>query len=582
MADGILARVTTSSLTARDLGARGSRTEIAGPDPAGPVPESAASVLASAVTWWESRAREAGLSGAWLDVATAVDSLIPAVALTHAPSSTIDGSTSSEALGTAYVAALTSEVRVRHGRHYTPPDLAGHLWAMTREALGLPSHASVLPGLVRDRASGAGALLLPALREHVIASAHTDPQLTLAALPSLIEGTDADPNAVWLANVVLAAEALPLLAAVPASRRRPFAPLVSCGDGLLGERRPARVEIQNPPYGRVRLVPEERRRWQHVLYGHANLYGLFMGAALEDLDEVGVLAALVPTSFTSGLYFSKLRETLSRQAPLRSTTFVAARDGVFPNVLQETCLTVFSRRRSRSTTIATVNGHVQKVARVKSPRGAAPWLLPRRPDDAPTAAVAARLPLRLAELGYRCSTGPLVWNRRRPDLSARAGRGRVPIVWAADIDGGRLHRDRARNDLRYIRVRPSDERFLVLDRPAVLVQRTTAPEQARRLVATFLSEADLAAWGGRVVVENHVNVLRADQGDAPLDGATLARVLGTWTLDRVIRSFSGSVALSAYEIESLPFPDRQVLRTWNGLEGDDLERAVALAYRPAD
>ena len=84
--------------------------------------------------------------------------------------------------------------------------------------------------------------------------------------------------------------------------------------------RPARVEVQNPPYGRVRLDAEEREKWSHVLYGHANLYGLFIGAALEDLDETGVLAALVPTSFTSGLYFSKLRETLLRSAPLRSTS----------------------------------------------------------------------------------------------------------------------------------------------------------------------------------------------------------------------------------------------------------------------
>ena len=163
-----------------------------------------------------------------------------------------------------------------------------------------------------------------------------------------------------------------------------------------------RVEIQNPPYGRVRLSGEERERWAHVLYGHANLYGLFVAAAEEDLDGEGVLAALVPTSFTSGLYFSRLRETLAKRTPLRSTTFVAARDGVFANVLQETCLAVFTRRRTQSTAISTINGHVQSVARVKAPRTGLPWLLPRRPDDAPTAAAAARMPLRLADLGYRC------------------------------------------------------------------------------------------------------------------------------------------------------------------------------------
>jgi adenine-specific DNA-methyltransferase len=406
-----------------------------------------------------------------------------------------------------------------------------------------------------------------------------DAQMTLAALPSLIEGTDADPNAVWLANVVLAAEALPLLAAVPASRRHPFAPLVACEDGLLTGRRPARVEVQNPPYGRVRLDAEERERWSHVLYGHANLYGLFIGAALEDLDDAGVLAALVPTSFTSGLYFSKLRETLSAQAPLRATTFVAERDGIFANVLQETCLTVFSRRRSRWTTIASVNGHVEPVARVKSPRGGEPWLLPRRPDDAPTAASAAALPLRLADVGYRCSTGPLVWNRRQEDLAAHRSGEAVPVVWAADIDGGKVHRDPARDDLRFIRLQENDERVLVLDQPAVLIQRTTAPEQIRRLVVADLSDQSLQEWGGRVVVENHVNVLRPTVDEPILTRATLVAALSTVTMDRVIRSLSGSVAVSAYEIESIPFPEEETLSTWNALTGQALEHAVAFAYR---
>ena len=300
----------TIPLRARDLGARGSRGEVAGPDPAGPVPQDAAAILAAVPGWWACLAHEAGLSGNWLDVSVAVASPPPEPALRAEPERDISIWTAAEALGAAYVGALSPQVRARHGRHYTPADLASHLWSMTRRALSLTPRASRLPGLVRDRACGAGALLLPPLREHVRASARTDAEVALTALPSVIEGIDADPNAVWLANVILAAEALPLLAAVPASRRRPFPALARRGDGLEPCEQPARVEMQNPPYGRVRLTTDERDRWGHVLYGHANLYGLFIAAALDGLDADGVLAALVPTSFTSGLYFSRLRGTL--------------------------------------------------------------------------------------------------------------------------------------------------------------------------------------------------------------------------------------------------------------------------------
>lgn len=564
---------------ARDLGARGSRGEVAGPDPAGPVPEAAAAVLASVPGWWAALAGEAGLSGDWLDVSVAVASPSPAVAYGAEPEPGITVEMSGEGLGAAYAAALSPQVRARHGRHYTPPDLAGHLWSMTRRALLLGPRSVRLPGLVRDRACGAGALLLPPLREHVRGSARTDAEVALAALPSVIEGVDADPNAVWLANVVLAAEALPLLAAVPASRRRPFPALARRGDGLASCDRLARVELQNPPYGRVRLTPDERDRWSDVLYGHANLYGLFIAAALHELDADGVLSALVPTSFTSGLYFSRLRETLSRQAPLREAAFVAERNGVFSNVLQETCLVTFTRRHARRTAIVSLNGHAENVARVRSPRGSGPWLLPRRADDAPTAAAAAGFPLRLADVGYQCSTGPLVWNRRKPDLRSLHVPGSAPIIWAADIDSGQLHRDKVRDEMRFLRLRDNDEQVMVLGQPAILVQRTTAPEQSKRLVIAELSEVALREWGGRVVVENHVNVLRPRVERPLLDREKLAAVLSANSLDRAMRSLAGSVAVSAYELESLPFPDASTLSRWNTLSGGDLLRAIAEAYR---
>ncbi len=233
---------------------------------------------------------------------------------------------------------------------------------------------------------------------------------------------------------------------------------------------------------------------------------------------------------------------------------MASRDGVFADVLQETCLAVFDRRRARKTTIYSVNGHVSEVARVASPRGALPWLLPRRPDDAPVAATAAALPLRLAQVGYRCSTGPLVWNRRADDLVAVARKGALPVIWAADIDGGALHRDRKRDGLRYLRLGGNDDQVLTLHEPAVLVQRTTSPEQSRRLVAAELTEEALKSWGGRVIVENHVNVLRPTVPKPLLSLRTLTAVLTSDALDRVMRSLSGSVAVSAYELEAMPLP----------------------------
>ncbi len=567
-------------MAVRELGARGSRASIDGVSTAADLPDGAAAVLAAVPQWWAARAVAAGLSGRWLDVFRAVD--VPPLALPDVePSLAVDAAATGEQLGNAYVLALTPQVRARHGRHYTPPELATRLWTMTRRALGHTASPRRLTGLVRDPACGAGALLLPPLREHLSALRRADPQMALVHVSSVVEGVDADPAAVWLANIILAAEALPILAAVPEARRRPLPALASVGDGLAPPGRLARAVVMNPPYGRVRLDPAERVRFAPFLYGHANLYGLFLAAGLQSLDDKGVLSALVPTSFTAGRYFANLRQALAEAAPLREVTFVAERDGVFTGVLQETCLATFTRTKPRKTAVASSNGHLTQVANVISPRGAGPWLLPRRSDDAHVAAAAQAMPLNLAKAGWRVSTGPLVWNRRREDLYALPAPARFPVLWAADIDGGHLHRDRARDLMRYLHTASdADRATMTLSEPAILVQRTTAPEQTRRIVAVELNADVLAEWGGAVVVENHVNVLRPTSSSPALTRATLARALATPTMDRLMRCLAGSVAVSAYELESLPLPEADVLATWEALTADELSAAVAAAYRP--
>lgn len=580
LVDAGLSRVSASIPAARPLGSRGSRNEVSGGGPS-EVAGAAMSALSVIPAWWAAQAIAAGLSGPWLDFNWAIQGNMRFVLPVAVQADEQVCLQSPEQVGAAYVAALTPAARARHGRHYTPPELASHLWAMARNSLRLSPKNQRLTGLVLDPACGAGALLLPALREHLHASHAQDPVETLATLPDFIRGTDTDPAAVWVANVVLAAEMLPTLARIPAAQRMPMPTLCHVGDGLGPAANPAKTVVMNPPYGRVRLSPDERDRYAHVLYGHANLYGLFIASAVESLDENGVLAALVPTSFTSGRYFSNLRAHLGNRAAMSAVMFVEDRSGVFTSVLQETCLATFERRKRMRTQISSLGSAKTAIASVKIQKSGAPWLLPRRSDDASIAAAASAMTSSIGSLGWRASTGPLVWNRRSDDLYDGWTLSRTHIVWAADLDGGVLHRDSARDSMRYLELRvKSDLKVMVLDQPAVLVQRTTAPEQARRLVAAHLSKDWLAEWGGRVTVENHVNVLRPAVADPVLTVEAMTRLLATKTIDQVVRSISGSVALSAYELESIPLPHHDVVRSWNDLQGAALEAAVAAAYRP--
>lgn len=568
-----------ATLQDRPLGARGSRRIISSAETSSELSPTASAVLAALPSWWSARAEAAGLTGDWLDVTMAVNAL-PPFSMSDLPQLEEEwGALSGEEVGQAYVEALSAATRARHGRHYTPVELSSHLWSQARLAIGMGGQrAKVLPGLVRDPACGGGALLLPALREHLRASTDLDPRMVLAGLPRLVEGIDNDPAAVWVANLVLAAEMLPTLARLPEKHRRPLPALCHVGDGLAPVENPARVVVMNPPYGRVKLSEVERARFTDFVYGHANIYGLFMAAATQGLDEEGSLAALVPTSFLAGKYFSPLREYFSSNFRLREMAFVEKRSGVFSSVLQETCLATFTPKKIRRATVTSLrDGQNHKVARVPVPRGSEPWMMPRKSDIAAVSAAASQMPLNLTSAGWKVSTGPLVWNRRVDDLNDKTG---VPVIWSADFDGGVLHTDARRSAMRYLTVRSEkDRRTMTLRQPAVLVQRTSAPEQIRRLTSIHLTESDLADFGGSVVTENHVNVLRPATSEPALSMELLNRLLQSQALDAVARCISGSVALSAFELSALPLPDAEILAEWEELEDQALTAAVSRAYR---
>ncbi len=530
-------------------------------------------VLSRIPEWWRRRAAAAGLPPEWRAWELALDR--PPVAIEEGVSTLLEESP--HELGEAYIDALEPATRLQHGRHYTPALLAEALWS---EVLAV---GAADDGPVVDPAAGAGALLIPPLRRFVRAA--RNPEEALAEVAERFGGTDLDPIAVWLGNAILAAELLPLWVRLPPHERGPLPRLLLAGDGLATAIDRPQTIVMNPPYGRVRLSPCARERWQSTLYGHANRYALFLHAAVERVRPGGVVAAVIPTSFLGGAYFQRLRGFLVREAPLVRLAFVDTRAGVFAgDVLQETCLAIFQKAASSrevACSQVTING---ASARLDLPRALLPrtltdrpWVLPRTPIDSGLIQKAAQLDARLSDYGWKASTGPLVWNRHKSQIDSAYRGGAVPILWAADLERAVVRRAAAREAQRWIVLRPKDD-FMRLTEPAILVQRTTAPEQPRRLVVATLDLATLAEWGGAVVVENHVNVLRCSIADSALSSALLQRLLNTETFDRLYRCLTGSVAVSAYELDALPMPPPDVLRSWSGLSVAKLHAAVAGYY----
>ena len=460
-------------------------------------------------------------------------------------------------LGRLYTGLLPDSQRRALGAYYTPPALAERLLALISQ-----SGFDWTKGKIIDPSCGGAAFLVPLARKILAESRLRTPDQKLNLIEDRLSGIDLDPAAAWLSMALLDLELMETCVAAG----RPLRSLVKVEDALsCRATEQYDLVIGNPPYGKVGLSEEQRKRFKTSLFGHANLYGLFTHLAVRFARPGGLMAFVTPTSFLGGEYFKNLRSMLSLSAPLERVDFVTAREGIFDNVLQETMLAVFGklpRPFSSTVHVSSVECSPEGAARIESvgtaetpPQGGAAWLLPRNETHVNLIRRFTHLKHRLSDYGFDVSTGQLVWNRHKEQLSASFRPGCFPIIWAEAVnpDGSFRFQAARRTHLPYLMLRDQQE-WLVNSEPCILVQRTTAKEQKRRLVAALIPNSFLCEYPG-YVVENHLNMIYSRSPRNKIALRTILALLNSSALDEGFRCINGSVAVSAYELNSLPLPD---------------------------
>ena len=498
--------------------------------------------------------------------------------------STLEPLAAAYLISVTYTAMLPGGLRSKLGAYYTPPPLAERLVAMATRAGVNWRSCHVL-----DPACGGGAFLSAVAMPILQAASGKSPAMRLADIEARLRGFEIDPYAAWLSQIFLEATVLPLC--LGAGRR--LAVVVEVRDSLNASEPKDKDDqydlvIGNPPYGKVSLPPKQRERYRRSLYGHANLYGLFTDLAVRFARNGGIVAYVTPTSFLAGEYFKSLRALLVETARPLNIDFVSVRKGVFDDALQETMLATYRKTGVylKPPTVHFLSPNEDDTLTAEPggnfdlPKGGGPWLVPRSREQAQLVARVRAMPHRLKDYGYEICTGPLVWNRHKDQLASKPGKNTFPLVWAESVtpDGRFQFRADKRNHEPYFKPRPGDD-WLITRKPCVLLQRTTAKEQQSRLIAAELP-AEFLHEHRAVVIENHLNMIRPLNGRPAVSAAVLARLLNNPIVDRAFRCLSGSVAVSAYELENLPLPSPEDLaRLLAGNSGRDaIEQACGLLY----
>lgn len=479
-------------------------------------------------------------------------------------------------LGNLYTAILPETIRTTGGMFYTPPALTSRLISKAQEHGVDWKSATII-----DPACGGGAFLAPVALKMAETLKDKKPSQVILHLRSHLTGWEIDPFGAWLTQVFIEVA----LADILAKSDIELGPMVKVCDSL-GEMVKSKISfdlvIGNPPYGKLKLTEAMRRDFGQSLYGHPNLYGLFTHLALQLASTNSIIAYLTPTSFLSGEYFKNLRSTIRQLATPLELDFVSFRKGVFDDVLQETMLTIYRKNlydggkvKVNQITTASGNGLLAKATGKFSldVNPSAPWILPRSPEQALYVKAMKKMQGKLEDWGYRISTGPLVWNRHKPQLGAlQKGTECYPVIWSECVtqDGKFILRADKKNHSPLFHFKKGDE-WLVIKKPCILLQRTTAKEQEKRLVAAALPDFLLQKG---VIVENHLNMIIAINNEVRIKPAVLAVFLNSRAANEAFRTISGSVAVSAYELESMPLPDFKTLELLTKLVDENADKAL--------
>lgn len=491
-------------------------------------------------------------------------------------------------IGTTYTALLPEHYRSQNGVFYTPPGLTNRL-LMQAERAGVDWATA----RVVDPACGGGAFLAPAAKRMAAALGSMRAEDKIRHIETHLHGQEIDAFGAWMTQVFVEKA----LEDVSEAAGRPINDLVQVGDSLSTTRNNYNafdLVIGNPPYGRVSLSPAQRAFWKRSLYGHANLYSLFCDLAVRMCAPRGVVAYVTPTSFLGGQYFQALRSILADESPPVSFDFISRREGVFEDVLQETLLSVYKRGgtpKPVSVSYLAVEKSGDITARengqysLPAPHDR-PWIFPRAEEQAWIARWASHFDHTLRDLGYKVSTGPLVWNRHKGRLHKRKVAGAVPVIWAECVSpsgNGEFTFKATRNHCPWFKPDREDDPNIVTE-ASVLVQRTTALEQRRRLVAAELPQSFIDEHSGSVTVENHLNMIRRIPGrEALVSSRVIAALLNSHTVDTLFRCINGSTAVSAYELEAMPLPSPESLKRLDGMiargaKPETLEKAIRELY----
>lgn len=288
--------------------------------------------------------------------------------------------------------------------------------------------------------------------------------------------------------------------------------------------------IVNPPYFELTPTVEQKKRFNSVISGRANIYAFFIQKTLQLLKNEGQAVFIIPPSMNNGSYFNALREHVIKNSNIVDikimsdpSLFIEAQTAVQLLVVKKTSNPKVSKKHVVALHKLSQSPVERNIFVEKSKTLTQMWA--RRKS--------------LHQLGYTVTTGKVTWNDCKnmflPELTNKT----LPLYYSKDITSdGKLELNLSLNHRRFL-----PKTFKPYHKgEAIIVNRIVGGVGTGGIRAAIVD--------GEYYTENHVNVVVPSADMKPeITVKQLHKKLTTGShLEQYVQLFTGNTQLSAKEL----------------------------------
>jgi adenine-specific DNA-methyltransferase len=331
------------------------------------------------------------------------------------------------------------------------------------------------------------------------------------------------------------------------------------------------IIISNPPYFKISKEDERKKLFKTLANGQLNIYAVFVAISANMLTNKGELIFIIPRSFASGEYFKTFRKIFFSKIQIRNIHLFASRKDAFgqDNVLQENIIIKGNRTKeidikkgikvSQSYGLKDIKSdntkEFQYTELINLESDEQFLHLPNSEKQEKIMKLIRSQKNNLNSLGYKVSTGPIVYFRKTEFLQKEKSSNSVPLYWLDNIKKFSItHPMNGKSKEQFIKHTEKSDSVLISNSNLVLVRRFSSKDDFSRLIAAAHLKKEKPEYA-KIGIENKLNYIGKKNGKlSPYEAIGICSILNSYFYDEYFKTFNGNTQVSASELRKIPFP----------------------------